>query len=80
MSFNAIRENKILANFSEFTVPISINPYTANSFCPENVVCLLRLLHILKLPQSDFNMEVITMIPVFQREQSDLNPYLFIII
>ena len=25
-----------------------LNPYSASNFCPDNAVCLLRLLHIFK--------------------------------
>ena len=43
----------VSVNFSSYNISI-INPNPANIFCPENVVCLLKLLHVFKCTLENF--------------------------
>ena len=43
---------------------IYLNPYLANIFGPENVVCLLRVLHIIKCTTEFFAMKANNMNPI----------------
>ena len=52
---------------------LRVNPYPANSFCPENVCCLFRLLHIFKCTPVNFYMvvNIINSDQTAPKEQSD---------
>ena len=55
MPFNAIRENKILTNISEFTVSFQLcNRVKYILFCSENVICLYHNFFLIQNDQPIF--------------------------